>query len=701
MTGKRIKPKAALIAAALCLCLCSATAQAKVQFAMEDWGLGGSVKSGMWSPLYIELTSTREDFFGTIQVEVDTGQKVKPLYVKPLELVQNTQTRHWLYFRAPTSLQRQQYGYKFKWRICDARNRAVLENRWQNEPDRVFPAWDSLVAVFGTPNITRAGISGMFNSESLLRVNVQRIYPLTAPDRAIGYESADALIWLNPDPEALATEEQREAIANYVRSGGHLVLGAGTGWQALTGSFLDELLPANPVGTIDVSELPALTPYGLNEKADKAVTIMKLTEPNGEVLMRWRNRPVIVRGTAGAGRVTLVGFDPTKSPFSTLERRAEFWSGLLGLDTSKKERIMPWNLRCASEPILRALNDFPGFKPINFTFVACFMIAYIILIGPVDYFVLKRLKKLHWTWVTFPVIAILCSYIAFALLSSGRVSGFMANAVSIVDARHDGEEISGTTFLTMLSPGHKRYDMRLDKVHDGAILPREYRVAYNPGPSMGLSQSVCLSTAAGRRLDGVLVRIWDAQTFEASWRAPKPALPEVKLSSGPEGLTGEITNHTGFVLHDVAVVFQGKVYQIGSVRMEKTARLSRRAVTDLVKYTAGFKPSSARHAYGYRHTAAFNREQSDQAARWLTLCAYSKGLDGNKFTRFFESPGKSPGTVFDFPRHIALAGLDSPREAVALFSLDGCFADIRFADAQPQLWKRTVVRMRVPVSTRQ
>ena len=61
-----------------------------------------------------------------------------------------------------------------------------------------------------------------------------------------------------------------------------------------------------------------------------------------------------------------------------------------------------------------ALEQFPGVKLIPFGWVAFFIFLYILLIGPGDYFFLKKvLKRMELTWITFPTIVITVSLVAY------------------------------------------------------------------------------------------------------------------------------------------------------------------------------------------------------------------------------------------------------------------------------------------------
>ena len=55
----------------------------------------------------------------------------------------------------------------------------------------------------------------------------------------------------------------------------------------------------------------------------------------------------------------------------------------------------------------RGLEMFEEIPVISFGVVALFILFYIVLVGPLDYFILKKLfKRLELTWITFPTIVL-------------------------------------------------------------------------------------------------------------------------------------------------------------------------------------------------------------------------------------------------------------------------------------------------------
>ena len=78
--------------------------------------------------------------------------------------------------------------------------------------------------------------------------------------------------------------------------------------------------------------------------------------------------------------------------------------------------------------------------------MAFFIFLYILLIGPGDYFFLKKvLKRMELTWITFPTIVVTVSLLAYYAAYLFKGNDLLVNQVDVVDvdqvdrpgARHD------------------------------------------------------------------------------------------------------------------------------------------------------------------------------------------------------------------------------------------------------------------------
>src|SRR5262245_24499372 len=274
------------------------------------------------------------------------------------------------------------------------------------------------------------------------------------PDQWFGYGAVDLMVigtgadrtfW-----ETLAApqhEKRRKALVEWVRRGGRAVLSVGTNpdlFEAL--KELKDLIPATvPPGAkrtaagvpfawtgAGVSNRSGMLAYGKAGTEFAVVTLEpKPDRPTRIILAEEKsNSPLAVQGAYGLGRITVFAFDLDRGPFSEWPARAAFWENLVA---QTGHQLPPQSVKFERYPTYRApanddysaslqgsLDYFEGVPVVSFGWVALFILIYIVLIGPIDYLFLKKVvKRLEWTWVTFPVIVITVSagayFAAYAL----------------------------------------------------------------------------------------------------------------------------------------------------------------------------------------------------------------------------------------------------------------------------------------------
>lgn len=89
-------------------------------------------------------------------------------------------------------------------------------------------------------------------------VCIGRLPAADLPDRWFGLEAVDVIVWDEPNPDQLQSW-QLEALLDWVRHGGQLVIGVGPAWSRLVNSPLGAALPLAGAGaSIEVNTLPYL-----------------------------------------------------------------------------------------------------------------------------------------------------------------------------------------------------------------------------------------------------------------------------------------------------------------------------------------------------------------------------------------------------------------------------------------------------------
>lgn len=93
----------------------------------------------------------------------------------------------------------------------------------------------------------------------------------------------------------------------------------------------------------------------------------------------------------------------------------------------------------------------------NLPLYGILLIIYILLIGPVTYFGLKRLGKMEWMWVYIPVAAVLFSVVILWGNRGSKVTEPIVDALTVLSPQQDNVVYVATT-----SPGRKSYELTFD-----------------------------------------------------------------------------------------------------------------------------------------------------------------------------------------------------------------------------------------------
>src|SRR5205085_4443816 len=91
-----------------------------------------------------------------------------------------------------------------------------------------------------------------------------------------------------------------------------------------------------------------------------------------------------------------------------------------------------------------ALENFPTVPVISFGWVALFILAYILIVGPLDYLFLKKVvKRLELTWITFPTVVLGISVGAYFTAYWLKGDDQRINKVDLLDIDLQSQQIYG------------------------------------------------------------------------------------------------------------------------------------------------------------------------------------------------------------------------------------------------------------------
>ena len=593
-----------------------------------------SFKVGAWTPVWVQLRGGSEPWSGVMEVNVADDDGTPTAFRMPVAVMANQSERFTAYAR-PGSRQPE-----FTIRLVDQDGHRVggasQDMVMPQAPESIMPN-ETLILTMGRPQGVES-IKDLAGFQATPRAGYRgagagiltaRIDPKTGsmPGRWYGYDAARAVVIDTSDRETLSALDalRGQPLVDWVARGGHLVVSVGANWQAVRDSVLAPILPGLPGGLEKVASLEALDAFAGSNKSitppgTPPVMVTKLDELDergGTVLSRMSNMPLVVRGAHGFGLVTLIAIDVDQKPFSEWVDRSLFWVRAIDLKRQRGEQdgagnylsgpqIYRYGVSDLSSQLRVALEQFPGVKLIPFGWVAFFIFLYILLIGPGDYFFLKKvLKRMELTWITFPTIVVTVSLVAYYAAYVLKGNDLLVNKVDVVDIDQAAGLMRGNTWVSLFSPQNRDYTIRTiplpldrDPPTPDSTDPSSQPVRPPTGTEVVTSwfsapeDQFGAMGNSGRRfsfagsgysyqptsgvewLENVRIPIWSTKCISSRWFGPAaPLVDSELLPVGTDRLAGIVTNRQSVPLEDAILAFGKQVYELGTLAPGATVRV--------------------------------------------------------------------------------------------------------------------------------
>ena len=397
-------------------------------------------------------------------------------------------------------------------------------------------------------------------------VKCQPFPPMALPDRWIGYDGADTVAVYNHDLNDL-TPAQQAALKQWVQAGGNLlVFFSGNAAVHRLGIFRD-LLPLRVTGAREITGFSDLGKIAGQKAADElagARAAVAAGKPRGgRALASQGDTPLILMRPEGLGSVVYVAFDIGRRPFRGLPGSRRIARLILGGKGTKpytgRDRQM--NLPQFVGSVLRNVK---ALKTPSFLGIGLYLGLYIILIAPVNYFVLRRLGRKEWSIFTIPALVILFSagsYFVGVYIKGGEV---WLKTLSVCRMRAGHRAARVDTYVGLFSPGLRRYEITAKPESAWRVFdfdpPHRRRRSSRRKPAV-------FDQTEGFRVTRARVPMWDMRDFHAE-RMQDIGAAECSLSlqTSKNELSGSIRSHLGFDLsHASVVIGPGVAYPVGRV----------------------------------------------------------------------------------------------------------------------------------------
>lgn len=390
------------------------------------------------------------------------------------------------------------------------------------------------------------GAIDLLPGEDRVAAAVVPLAPADLPDRVEAWAAMDRLVWQDVDSTQL-TPEQLAALRGWLASGGRLVVVGGSANPSVLSALPDDLLPFRPDVTIDVP--PTALADLLGEVPAGATDLPGLSGrfARGRALATVGDRVVAAEVTYGSGAVAIVGIDPATGWIAdSVSARGGLWHDLVPVRTAGLS-IGP-----DDNQLVNAVSQLPALALPPIGGLLALLAGYIVLIGPANYLVLRRLDRREWAWITMPILIVVFAVGAYGYGVSLRGLDVIVNEVAIVRGSPGATEGTAQVYLGVFSPSRGTYELTAP---GGALLASTLTgdfAAGGEGPTLDIVQG----TPA--RVRNLTFGFTPLRTIRAETPTTVPRVEaELTLSGGT--LQGRLINRSDETLERPAIVLGGSV----------------------------------------------------------------------------------------------------------------------------------------------
>ena len=304
------------------------------------------------------------------------------------------------------------------------------------------------------------------------------------------------------------------------------------------------------------------------------------------------DRPFVVQYPFGLGEITFVTVDLERPPLASWPARPRLLAKLLQTRSEEEEaaaggeglgQVTHIGYDDLTGQLRGTLDQFPGVTLVRFSWIAGLLVLYVVLLGPADFFGLSKLRRPHWTWVTFPVTVIAFGALAVWLSWQWKGDQLEVNQLEVVDVDLERRIVRGTSWASLYSPRSVRLDIQLLPEPDVPVVPETVEVLTSwqglPGSGLGgMNMAATVNVLSpiyavdgfshaagggGTRIHGLPISTSSSKAVVSRWEARCKMLNDSTLVAHKGGLLrGRVVNPLEVALAQCYVYFENWAYPI-------------------------------------------------------------------------------------------------------------------------------------------
>lgn len=562
-------------------------------------GIAGKAKYQTVVPLQVTVKNNGADFSGDMVINASSSYEAVSAQVLPIDIAAGEEKTFDVYLEGNFS---NADAFAFFEGSIEKGKKVAYEGTKQLQTNFLDPSSVFIYTLTDKSDRLSAflRLSQLTPQNNIEVFNLNQIKDYTLPEDPQGFAMANVIVI---DEIAIAdlSQKQQESLLKWVQNGGTLLVGATNQVNTTAGIFKDYLPLALSEQMTSVST-ESLSKLSGGETFTQPISIYGATENQGSVPVLTDNNKILAsKKKVGSGEVIQTAFSLGDQPLASMDGYPALMAKLLNIQNMSQQGIAIHGQSPLEQVSyeLRNVNElFPSFE-VSVSYMLIVIILYILIIGPILYFILKKIDKREHAWWIIPSISIALSIVLFIFGAKDRIGQPQIQQSAFYKVNEDSS-LNGYYVESILTNRSGDFVVNADKDTSALALRNSNNFA---GTREDLHEiSYVKENANGSTLTLRDLSYWSVQSFAGKTSAQNIGKMDIDITLKNEKLTGTIKNNFPFTLKDVTLLSGIKEVKLGDIEANGTLK-----VDEELKSTVLQKPSDLT-SYNYNNFPAKKAE---------------------------------------------------------------------------------------------
>lgn len=414
-------------------------------------GIDNYYEAGRITPIKVILDNTGDGIVGRLTLTPNSGAKGTEMEI---DLPRRGHKEYTLFARLQGGDQFSIDSPSWELRLWDRRTGGRTIDRQKLEP---IAAKDAAYVLSCTGD--GSGLQFLHDQQNY---RVKHLSPNEMPRQWPAYEPAD-VVALNGRAWQEMDDEQRAALRVWLDQGGHAVLcgEAPTEWRDAEAAGL---IGCTPKDLVSLPRLDCVAEWGgsaYRASSGKLMTVSGPLRPGAETVLLEDTRALVIRRPTVKGRVVWVGFDPFRQTIRSWRGNKAFWRRLLQEARTGQPQGKP-ELQDSQPALAAATQALPRLPAPPHWALAVFGGFYALIFGPINIFILRRMRRSVRAWFFMPSLALVMLVVVLAGGQAWGQARVVLNEVTLLETRIGSRSAWESGLLGVFSPTNRSFAARVE-----------------------------------------------------------------------------------------------------------------------------------------------------------------------------------------------------------------------------------------------